>query len=540
MPELIFNGKRLDIAVGESLLTAVTRAGQAAHSIASSCAGAGRCKECIVRVIAGGDALSEPTEQEAFLQHHSDSERIMHRLACMARVVQEDAVVCAEAFRRRLDIAMSGRPVEDPFDPWITRDGPHLFCDGRRFGEHDGPIHGLAVDVGTTTVVLHLVDLETGETLDVRAFENPQRFGGSDVIHRISYDAHHPGQLHRTIIAYLNREIGSLPVDRRSIVAVVVAGNPTMRDLFFGLDVQPIGQWPFMSITQAEVLAGRRESTAVWAAGAEIGLEIHPDARVYGLPLVSNHVGADTAAVLATLPMNDEPFVAIDIGTNTEVVVGAGGRLLAASCAAGPAFEGGRLSCGMAASDGAIARMRRYDNGWDLGLVGSGPVRGICGSGLVDVLAELRRTGEIDVLGRFRDGRLRVIVSDNPPVYFTRNDASELAQTKAAIGLGQRVLLRHLGVRPGDVRAYYLAGAFANHIDLENGRRIGLLLPVPDERVIRIGNASVEGAKGVLRSRRCRERLENLVKRISHVELEKEPDFFDLFAEMTQLQPISA
>jgi uncharacterized 2Fe-2S/4Fe-4S cluster protein (DUF4445 family) len=539
MPDLIFNGKRIDIAVGESLLKAVMRAGEAAHAVASSCPGVGRCKECIVEVIAGGDALSEAGEEEAFLQSHTDSEQPSHRLACLARVTQEDAVVRVEAFKRKLDIAMNGRPVADGFAPWITRDRGNLLCDGRKFAEHAGPIHGVAVDVGTTTVVLHLVDLDTGDTLAMRAFENPQRFGGSDVIHRISYDGHHTGQLHRTMIAYLNREIRAFTVDRQGIVAVVVAGNPTMRDLCLGLDVQLIGQSPFMSVTQAELLAGRRESTAVWSSGESLGLDIHPQARVYGMPLISNHVGADTAAVLATLPMGGEPFMMIDIGTNTEVVAGCGDKLVAASCAAGPAFEGGRLSCGMAASDGAITRMRRTDRVWDLELIGSGPPRGICGSGLVDVLAELRRCDEIDVLGRFEDGQPRVIVSDCPPLYFTRNDASELAQTKAAIGLGQMVLLRHLGVGPGDLQAYYLAGAFANHINLRNGHGIGLLLPVPDERVVRIGNASVEGAKGVLRSRQCRDRIESLVKRIRHVELEKEPDFFDVFAEMTQLQPIA-
>ncbi len=540
MPDLIFNGKHIDIAVGEPLLAAIGRAGEAAHSVASSCPRVGRCKECVVQVVQGGEALSDWTPAESFLRHHSDSETAVHRLACQAKITRADAVVRVETFKRKLNIAMDGRPADDAFEPWVTRDGRRLACDGVQFAEHDGPAYGLAVDIGTTTCVLHLVDLATGDTLDMRAFENPQRFGGSDIIHRISYDGHNPGRLHRAIIAYLNREIRSLAVDRREIVAVVVAGNPTMRDLFFGLDVQPIGQSPFMSGTQAEMLAGRRRSTAVWATGEQLKLDIHPRAPVYGMPLISNHVGADTAAVLATLPMNGEPFMVIDIGTNTEVVAGCGDRLLAASCAAGPAFEGGRLGCGIAACEGAVTRMRRHPGGWDLSLIGNGPARGICGSGLVDVLAELRRTEEIDVLGRLDNGEARVTVTQNPPLHFTRSDASELAQTKAAIGLGQLVLLRHLGFAPQDLRAYYLAGAFANHIDLANGRRIGLLLPVPDDRFVRIGNASVEGAKGVLRSRRCRDRIESLVKRVSHVELEKEPDFFDLFAEMTQLQPISA
>jgi uncharacterized 2Fe-2S/4Fe-4S cluster protein (DUF4445 family) len=321
-----------------------------------------------------------------------------------------------------------------------------------------------------------------------------------------------------------------------------VAGNPTMRDLFFGMGVQSLGQYPFMSLSEQHVLAGRSASSAVAMNGRDLHLKMHSSGLVYGLPLISHHVGADTAAALATIPIeqHQQPFMMIDIGTNSEVVIGHRDRLIAASCAAGPAFEGGRLGCGMAASDGAIARMRRNDGGWELELVGTGSPRGICGSGLVDLLAELRRTEEIDALGRFQDGTTRISVSSSPPLFFSRNDASELAQTKAAVGLGQAVLLRHFGIGVADLQTYYLAGAFANRIDLENARRIGLLLPVPDDRVVRIGNASVEGAKAALRNRRCRDRIENLVQRIEHVELEKEPDFFDLFAEMTQFQPIPA
>jgi uncharacterized 2Fe-2S/4Fe-4S cluster protein (DUF4445 family) len=541
MATVVFNGSEIEVREGESLFEAIRRAGLG-QLIASSCPGTGECKECIVRVIAGGDAINEPREEEAFLQHHGDSDSAVHRLACQTRVNREDAVVRVETFKRRLDIATTGRPALDPFEPWITRDGREIRWNGISIAHYDGPIAGIAIDVGTTTVVMHVVDLDTGGTTHVRAFENPQRFGGSDVIHRISYDGHNHGQLHRTIIAYVNHEIEQLPIDPRSIMAITVAGNPTMRDLFFGIDVQPIGQYPFMSVTQMDMLAGRRESTALWAVADELGLNAHPQAPVYGLPLISNHVGADTAAVLATLPIEEhrEPFMMIDIGTNSEVVIGHRDRLIAASCAAGPAFEGGRLSCGMAASDGAIARMRRNSGGWELELIGTGSPRGICGSGLVDLLAELRRTDEIDLLGRFQNGTRRISLSSSPPLFFSGNDASELAQTKAAIGLGQAVLLRRLGIAVADLQTYYLAGAFANRIDLGNAQRIGLLLPVPDDRVVRIGNASVEGAKAALRSRRCLDRIERLARRIEHVELEKEPDFFDLFAEMTQFQPITA
>ncbi|MGB9623502.1 MAG: ASKHA domain-containing protein, partial [Phycisphaerae bacterium] len=266
----------------------------------------------------------------------------------------------------------------------------------------------------------------------------------------------------------------------------------------------------------------------------------HPRAQVYGLPLVSHHVGADTAAVLATIPIEQHtaPFMVIDIGTNTEVAIGDRGRIICASCPAGPAFEGGRVSCGAPATDGAITGVRRLDGRWEVSSIGAGPLRGFCGSGLVDLLAELRGSGEMDELGRFRDGCAAVVLWPDSPLGLTRADASELAQAKAANAVGQYVLLRRFGVTVDQIGTYYLAGAFANGMNLDNARRIGLLLPVPDDRIVRIGNASIEGAKGALVSRACRDRIEALVRRVEHVELEQEPDFFDLFAEMTLVAPI--
>lgn len=540
MAVVVFNGERIEVGIGETLFAVADRAAHGSQDIASSCHRVGACRECLVHVRGGNDALSPASEAEAFLGHLSDAESQIYRLACQARIIRGDAVVEVETFKRRLEIATDGRPAPDGFDPWVYRGDGHVFCDGLKLARHTGPIYGIALDIGTTTVVLHAVDLDTGKTLAVRAFENSQRYGGSDVMHRISYDASHPGQLHRTIIAQTNDALRGLPIRRDGIFAVTVAGNPTMRDMFFGLDVQSIGQRPFMSQTQAEMLAGRREGTAIWSDGKALGLAVHPRARVYGLPLVSNHVGADMAAVLATIPIEQHtaPFMAIDIGTNTEVAIGDRTRIICASCPAGPAFEGGRVSCGTAACDGAITRIERQSGRWEISSIGSAPLRGLCGSGLVDLLAELRTHGEMDEVGRFRDGEARVSIWQNPPLAFTRSDASELAQAKAANGLGQLVLLRKLGITASQIGTYYLAGAFANKMNLENARRIGLMLPVTDDRVVRIGNASVEGAKGALVSRKCRDRIEGLVRRITHVELEQEADFFDLYAEMTLVNPI--
>jgi uncharacterized 2Fe-2S/4Fe-4S cluster protein (DUF4445 family) len=224
---------------------------------------------------------------------------------------------------------------------------------------------------------------------------------------RIHYDGVHRGRLlQRTLVGYLSRAIASLPVDPLTIYELVVAGNPTMRDLLFGLDVQPIGVMPYRSTTELALEEGRATTTSLSVKARRLRLPIHPDARVFGLPLVGSHVGADAAAcLLATGIAESETLAAlVDIGTNTEAFLGNRGRLLAASCPAGPAFEGGGVRFGMPALDGAIERVRLCESGAvELEVIGDGPPVGLCGSGLVDLLSELRRTGRMNGQGRFTD-----------------------------------------------------------------------------------------------------------------------------------------
>ncbi len=215
--------------------------------------------------------------------------------------------------------------------------------------------------MGTTTVALRLHDLETGRLVATQSFENPQRFGGSDIMARIRFDGEQKGKLlQRTLLGYLSRAITALPVDPATIYELVVAGNPTMRDLLFGLDVQSIGVMPYRSTTEAALDDGRATTTSLSVTASRLRLPVHPEARVYGLPLVGSHVGADAAAcLLATgLAEGEEICALVDIGTNTEAFLGNRHRLLAASCPAGPAFEGGGVTFGMPALDGAIERVR--------------------------------------------------------------------------------------------------------------------------------------------------------------------------------------
>jgi uncharacterized 2Fe-2S/4Fe-4S cluster protein (DUF4445 family) len=398
------------------------------------------------------------------------------------------------------------------------------------------------MDLGTTTVVLRLMDLETGEMVADASFENPQRFGGSDIMARIQYDTVHPGKLlRRTLAGYLTHAIEELPVDPKSIYEMVVVGNSTMRDLFFRQSVYSIGQSPYRSIAELEMAAGKRTSTSLVETGRRCLLPIHPKARVYGAPIVSGHVGADAAAcMLAADLAHEERIVAImDIGTNTELIVGNRGRILAASCPAGPAFEGGAIACGMPALDGAIEDVRIGDDGsFQLQTVGGEVPQGICGSGLVALMSELLRTGRMNERGRFEEDGARIDLDAANGIYFLESDVNELAQAKGANVAGLQVVFSHFGLDFDQVDVFYLAGGFGRHLNVEAATRIGLIPSIPASRMVQIGNAAIEGATIALLSRAKREELEHLVRRVEHCRLETHPQFFDFFVDGCQFRPV--
>lgn len=522
-------------------------ADELAMVVPASCRRSGRCRECIVEVLRGGEALSPPEEQEQFL-------RPGYRLACRATVAREPTEGDLEfvVLRRRLKMLMppSGLPLA--VEPAITvRNGRVRWFD-EDVDAARKRLLGIALDVGTTTVVLQVLDLATGEPLAVGAFENPQRFGGSDVIGRISYEAGRPGELRRALRRALNHELARIyaetGIERHDVLEVVVVGNATMRDLFFGLDVAPIGQSPFRSVAEAAWRAGAAPDSSVVRLAHELGVMVHPRARIWGAPLIACHVGADAAADLVPAGLLEtagpgaarRPAMLVDVGTNTEVVVTDGWRVLAASCPAGPAFEGGLVRFGMSGSEGAIETARREGDRWAVRTIGDVAPEGICGSGLVDVLAELRRTGAMTPTGAFTGIEQEVAIVPERRITFSRGDAAQLAQAKAANAVGMRVLLRRLGLAPGDLSALHLAGGFASHLDVPNAQRIGFLPPVPPERVVQHGNAAIRGAAALLLSRSARARLAAFVAGIEHVELEAEPDFFDLFVDGLRFDPLPA
>jgi uncharacterized 2Fe-2S/4Fe-4S cluster protein (DUF4445 family) len=431
-------------------------------------------------------------------------------------------------------------------DPAVTRDGDRILLDGEEIDRSTGPIHGLAMDLGTTTVVLRLLNLETGEAVADSSFENPQRFGGSDVMSRIRYDTQDGTKLlQRTLAGYLSHAIEEFPVNPKSIYEIVVAGNSTMRDLFFRLNVYPIGQAPYQSITEQELATGKRTTTSVSENAKRLLLPLHPNARVYGLPVVSGHIGADAAACLLAVGMaNEERLVAImDIGTNTELLLGNKHRLLAASCPAGPAFEGGKISCGMPGLPGAIERVAiREDGSIHSGVIGGGAPEGICGSGLVDLLGELLKHNRVNALGRFGDSEQRIVLGSNDgrEIYLNESDINELAQAKGANVAGLRVIFNDYGIRFEDLDVFYLAGGFGRHLSVSSSKRIGLIPNLEDSKILQVGNASIEGACIALLSGSKRMELERLTKKVTHCRLETHPGFFDFFVEGCQFKPVES
>lgn len=513
--------------------------------VPTSCRKQGKCRECMVEVVEGLDALSAHTDPERHLKGN-------FRLSCQTRVVAPSGHVRCHTMRRgamrieRHAVGFGERPLL--LDPAVTRQGDRILIDGVEIERSTGPMLGLAMDLGTTTVVLSLFDLESGELVADTSFENPQRFGGAEVMARIAYDTDHPGRLLlRTFAGYLSHAIERFPVDPRSIYELVVVGNSTMRDLFFRQSVHSIGQSPYRSITEIEMAAGKRTTTSLTQSGLRSLLPIHPRARVYGAPIISGHVGADAAAAMLAVGLADETrrIAIMDIGTNTELIVGNHDRILAASCPAGPAFEGGAIACGMPALDGAIESVTIGDDGhFRLGIIADQKPEGLCGSGLIDTLSELLRTGRMNAMGRFEHDESRITLwrgdTDAGDVFLLESDVNELAQAKGANVAGLQVVFNRCGFDFDDIDVFYLAGGFGRHIDVEAAKRIGLVPNLPSEKFVQAGNLAIEGATMALLSKTNRQELEGVVRRVEHCRLETDPHFFDYFVEGCQFKPLAS
>ncbi len=422
-------------------------------------------------------------------------------------------------------------------------------------------VYGMAVDVGSTTIAAHLCDLQTGAVIASAGRMNPQIRFGEDLMSRVSYVMMNPGgdgEMTREVRTALNALAAELAAEAGIAVAEIVeatfVGNPVMHHLLFGINPVELGGAPFALATDEAV-------TGLWAT--EIDLHIHPNARIYALPCIAGHVGADTAgAILSETPyLTDAMTLIVDIGTNAEIVLGNRQRLLAASSPTGPAFEGAQISCGQRAAPGAIERVRidretlepRFkvigcelwsdEPGFAEATAATG-ITGICGSGIIEVLAEMFLAGIIDQDGVI-DGALaartaRVKASGRTFTYslfesaerslhITQNDVRAIQLAKAALYAGVRLLMDKLGLERID--RIRLAGAFGSHIDVKYAMILGLIPDCALEHVASVGNAAGAGACIALLNRGRRGEIEAAVRRIDKIETAVEASFQQYFVE---------
>jgi uncharacterized 2Fe-2S/4Fe-4S cluster protein (DUF4445 family) len=570
-----------------------------AIAIDSTCGGYGTCKKCRVRVVAG-EAPIAPVDIRAFT---ADELRDGWRLACRANA-QSDLTIEVPPLQTRPKAALAGvgrhvilRPavqkrhlvlseptMEDQrsdlqrvldaiddleltaslevlrelggvlraahFDVTAVICGEELL--GLEPGDTSARRHAIAFDLGTTTVVATLLDLDTGAPLAVRSMLNRQQPYGADVITRISATMMDDDALaalgeraHETFAELTTEVCEEAGVAPGEVYEIAVAGNATMMSLALGIDPEPLSMAPFVVTTH------RLPSVRA----ADFGVLVHPRAPAYVFPSLGAYVGGDIiAGMLATGLTRDRRLrLFIDVGTNSEIALGSAERTLATAAPAGPAFEAAQIRCGMRAADGAIETVAIRDGELELGVIGEVDPVGICGSGLVDCVAELVHAGLLDHSGRFipdedaaalapalaarlvKIGQERVFVlhwrgaEPDASVYLSQRDVRELQFAKASIATGWAILAAELRIEPGDISQVLLAGSFGAFLTPLSAIRIGLVPRMPTTRIVAAGNVAGEGAKIAALSLRERAEAESIVSEVEYVELSGRQDFNDLF-----------
>jgi len=571
--------------------------------IDSTCGGRGTCGKCKVRVIRGRQDPETADHRQLRPQEIADG----WRLSCQARIYEDMTCEVPQLLRvpkaatmglgrlvildpnvRKVYLELSEPTMDDQrsdvarLKEALTTEGhdmvagvavlrtlPTVFREAGFHvtavlaGEHlvavepgdtTGECYGVAFDVGTTTLVGTLMNLRTGMAASVLSTLNGQAPFGADVISRISHGMNGPGAIEElqeavvttmnTILDELYRESGVLPAQTYE---AVVVGNVTMLHLLLGIDPTPLSMSPFTPAFMDQLSVEARE----------LGLRIHPHGYVQTLPALGAYVGADiVAGVLATgIVREDKLRVFVDVGTNGEIVLGTAQRALATAAPAGPAFEGSQIKCGMRATVGAIEGVQLGDR-VELQVIGGDvPAEGICGSGLVDAVAQLLLAGLLDHSGRLRtrgdvaghpladrlieiDGVRAFLLADG--VYLTQRDIRELQFAKGSIATGIKVLMDILGVKAADLDQVLLGGSFGSYLNPESAKIIGLVPPVDVDRIIAVGNSAGEGAKIALLSYRERQVAFELPSRIEYVELSGRSDFNDSFVSVLGFPQLEA
>jgi uncharacterized 2Fe-2S/4Fe-4S cluster protein (DUF4445 family) len=521
------DGKAVSVHEGATLLEAAAQAGIILNT---PCGGRGTCGKCTV--------IADPPGRPV--------------LSCQYGV-HSDLTVTVPTQSRYYECRILKEGLSR------ANDVPSDIIDRYRSIAGDSPICGVALDIGTTTVVAKLMDLADGRCLATHAALNPQVAFGDDVISRISYARSEAelGRLHDTIIGCVNDLITRLCHDAgipgNSIYETCIVGNTTMNHLFLRLPVEQLGQAPYHAYSlDAHDLSPH-----------ELGLTMNAAGNVHTVENVAGFVGSDTTAVALAVDIDavSSPTLAVDIGTNGELVLAANGQLYAVSCAAGPALEGARIRHGSRAVDGAIEAVVINEHDIDLDVIGNGPARSICGSGLIDAVAVLLELNIVDASGRFQrrealaglpepiasrltevDGQPAFCLAfdaqdGRPAVVLTQKDIREFQLAKGAIRAGITLLLNKVGLDEKQLDRVLLAGAFGTYIRPQSAVRVGLLPDIPLERLQSIGNAAASGAQMILLSQEFRRKAGSLARRIQYIELANEPSFAEAFSEAMFLSP---
>ena len=574
-------GRRIDVDSGANLLDAAREAG---IDLASLCGGSGLCDSCRIQIMTGEVSPATAGEIAALGER---AIRKGERLACQTIPLSDLKVhIPPESLTSPQRLQVEGMELDVPLNPAVVSldvdlDPPSLmdvrsdlsrlqaalvqagvpspifslpflqsFCSMLRElnwsvrlamrGEEviavlprDAQLLGVAIDIGTTKVAAYLVDLLDGTTVAKKGAMNPQVAFGEDVVSRIAFankSVENRVELQSVLIEAINTLILSLceetDVDQGGIVDAVVVGNTAMHHAFLKLPLKQLGESPYVPAV----------SDSLVVPALDIGLEIASGAKVYLPANIAGYVGADHIAVLVSLGIEhvDKPALVVDIGTNTEISLAIGDRLLSCSCASGPAFEGAHIHDGMRAAPGAIERVRMIEGELHVLTIGDVPPVGICGSGVLDSIAQMRRLDFLDRSGRFKeveggegglfseDGFVLVPAEETGhghDLVISRGDVNEIQLAKAAIRAGIEILLDEVGVDSEDLRTVIVAGAFGTYLDIASAIEIGLFPEIPLERFRQVGNAAGEGARQLLLSNKHRGRAEQIADRVEYIEL---------------------
>ena len=547
MHEIVYqpDGKRGRFSHNTNLLSAARELGVDVNAL---CGGAGSCGKCVVKIVNGTDRINEPTLDEVEI---IGSERLGegYRLACCASILGDVVVLVPKESRTGTQRLQSeGLKTTVKVQPFIWRktEGKttHVYHGETQIDvlEGEAPIHGFAVDIGSTKLAGYLMDLSTGETLAVTTAMNPQIPYGEDIISRLSYALQGRKEqetLHKVLVDGVNQLLreACAEADTRTenVYDIVFVGNTAMQHFLLDLDPQPLTYYPFTPENTA--------SRDLYSSKFGIG---NKNARIHIPPLIAGFVGADcVSAIHATgIHKSEELCFLMDIGTNTEIVVGNRDRMIACSCASGPAFEGAHIRHGMRAASGAIEGVWINPETLEpkIMTISDSEATGICGSGLIDLLSEMLKAGIIDSSGRFnqelKSSRIRkngeifgyVVAWEedsglNEDIVVSQLDVRELQKGKAAMFSGAHIVMNKFGVSPDEIKNVYMAGAFGTYINRESALNIGML---PDFNLLdieQVGNAAGTGARMTLLSRSAREEAKAIGENVEYVELATCPDY---------------